>query len=508
MLGNIFSQITTMLQPNRLHSLCRTKELREIERRAVAAGHHDLMERAGLAAAEIARDMLGEHTSVLVLAGPGNNGGDALVVARHLKSRWYDVTLVFTGDPGKLSTEAGAALKAWRESGGTLLDAIPSDKTWGLVVDGLFGIGLERDLTGHYRDRVEQVNRLERPVLALDVPSGLDSDTGTVHGIAVKADCTASFIALKPGLFTLDGPDYCGRVVHCDLGLECLGGPDLPGRLLDTGTVSRLLPPRRRNSHKGTYGSVAVIGGAESMTGAALLAGRAALKLGAGRVYLGLLADAAPTTDFVQPELMLRPPEQLAEADINCAVIGPGLGKSAQARRWLDHWLGSAASLVLDADALNLLADDEPLSGQLRKRPAPVLLTPHPAEAARLLGVTVTDVQADRVTATLALAEKFHAPAVLKGAGSVVALPDGRWYVNASGNPGMASAGMGDVLAGMAGAFLAQGLEAGNALLLAVHLHGAAADGLVAQGIGPVGLTASEVIEEARNQVNHWIYGT
>lgn len=493
--------------PNPTLPLCRTAELREIEQQAVAAGHLDLMERAGLAAADIAQDMLEGNSTVLVLAGPGNNGGDALVAARHLKSRWYDVTLVFTGDAGKLSPEAATALKAWQEASGDRLNEIPREKKWDLVMDGLFGIGLERDLIGRYRELVEQINQMECPVLALDVPSGLDGDTGAVHGIAVRADRTASFIALKPGLFTLDGPDYCGQIVLCNLGLECLEWPELPGRLLDTRIASSLLPPRLRNSHKGSYGSVAVIGGAESMTGAALLAGRASLKLGTGRVYLGLLAENAPTTDFAQPELMLRPPEQLAEADINCAVLGPGLGKSAQARRWLDHWLESAASLVLDADALNLMADDEVLSGKLRKRTAPVLLTPHPAEAARLLGATVADVQRDRIAAALKLAEKFHAPTVLKGSGSIVALPDGRWYVNVSGNPGMASAGMGDVLAGMAGAFLAQGLEAGDALLLAVHLHGAAADRLVAQGIGPVGLTASEVIEEGRDLLNLWIYG-
>lgn len=504
MLGNIFRKITAM--PNPTLSLCRTAELREIERLAVAAGHHDLMERAGLAAANIARNMLGERDSVLVLAGPGNNGGDALVVARHLKSWWYEVALVFTGDAGKLAPEAADAFKAWRDAGGELLDEIPTGKKWGLAVDGLFGIGLERDLTGRYRERVEQVNQLGCPVLSLDVPSGLNGDTGTLQGVGIRADRTATFIALKPGLFTLEGPDCCGKIELCGLGLESLDWPDLPGKLLDMDLVRHLLPPRRRNSHKGTYGSVAVIGGADSMTGAPLLAGRAALKLGAGRVYLSMLAEAAPATDFVQPELMLRAPERLAEANINCAVIGPGLGPSVQAHRWLDHWLGTEASLVLDADALNLLAEDPALGQQLKKRPAPSLLTPHPAEASRLLGMAVADVQRDRIAAAQALAEKFHAPVVLKGIGSVVALPDGRWFVNASGNPGMASAGMGDVLAGMAGAFLAQNLPSGDSLLLAVHLHGAAADRLVSRGIGPVGLTASEVVEEARRHLNRWVY--
>jgi len=504
MLGNIFRKITTMAHP--APPLCRAKELREIERCAVAGGHRDLMERAGLAAAEIARDRLGDLASVLVLAGPGNNGGDALVVARHLKSWWYDVALVFAGDADRLSPDAKAALDAWREAGGELLDEIPSGKEWGLVVDGLFGIGLERDLTGRYRELVEHVNRLDRPVLALDVPSGLDGDTGVARGAAVLADCTVAFIALKPGLFTLDGPDCCGEILLRTLGLDGLDLPGPPGHLLETSAVERLLPPRRRNSHKGSYGSVAVVGGAESMAGAALLAGRSALKLGAGRVYVGMLAENFPPVDFIQPELMLGTPERLTELDIDCAVIGPGLGRSPQARRWLGHWLTTETPLVLDADALNLLADDGSLCRRLKERSAPALLTPHPAEAARLLGTTVTHVQQDRIAAALALAEIFRTPAVLKGAGSVVALLDERWFVNASGNPGMASAGMGDVLAGMAGAFLAQGLAPEDALLLAVHLHGAAADGLAAQGVGPVGLTASDVTEEARRQLNHWVY--
>lgn len=494
------------LFPDVPRPLCRSGELRQIERRAFGAGHRDLMERAGLAAAEIAREMLADTSKVLVLAGPGNNGGDALVAARHLRAWWYDVTVVFAGDPARLSPEAAAALAAWHGQGGEVLSGLPSHAAWGLVVDGLFGIGLERDLAEPYRSLVERVNSLGAPVLSLDVPSGLDSDTGKVRGMAIRANRTVTFIALKPGLLTLDGPDHCGEILLRNLGLEEFLDTPFPGCLLDAGSVRRLLPQRPRNSHKGSYGSVAVVGGADSMVGAALLAGRAALRSGAGRVYVGLLGEAPPAVDFVQPELMLRRPEALTELDnLSCAVIGPGLGQTKQALQWLEYWLAKPLPLVLDADALNLVASHPALMAMLKQREGGCLLTPHPAEAARLGHASAADIQEDRIQAALDLAGRFHAVAVLKGNGTVVALPDGQWFVNASGNPGLASAGTGDVLSGMAGAFIAQGLNVHQAARLAVHLHGAAADRLVRLGIGPIGMTAMEVADAARLLLNEWL---
>ena len=488
--------------------LCRSGELRQIERRVFNAGQRDLMERAGLAAAAIARDMLADTAKVLVLAGPGNNGGDALVAARHLRAWWYDVTVVFTGDAARLSPEAAAALAAWRGQDGEVLSGLPSHADWGLVVDGLFGIGLERDLAEPYRSLVERVNSMGVPILSLDVPSGLDSDTGKVRGIAVRADRTVTFIALKPGLLTLDGPDHGGEILLRDLGLkEYLDAP-FPGRLLDTDSVRRLLPPRPRNSHKGSFGSVAIVGGADSMVGAALLAGRAALRSGAGRVYVGLLGETPPAVDFVQPELMLRRPEALTELDnLSCAVIGPGLGQTERALQWLEYWLAKPLPLVLDADALNLVATHPALMAMLQQRAAGSLLTPHPAEAARLCHASAADIQGDRVRTAIDLAGRFHAVVALKGNGTVVAFPDSQWAVNTSGNPGLASAGTGDVLSGMAGAFIAQGLSLSQAAKLAVHLHGAAADRLARLGIGPVGMTAMEVADAARDVLNEWIAG-
>jgi len=270
---------------------------------------------------------------------------------------------------------------------------------------------------------------------------------------------------------------------------------------LDQAHAATLLPaPRPADSHKGLFGSVGIVGGAAGMVGAAFLAGTAALKLGAGRVYLGLIADDAPSMDPVQPELMLHPVHELFKLDhLSCLVVGPGLGMSVDAAFWLACALESALPLVLDADALNLIAAQPRLANKLQSRKATTLLTPHAAEAARLLGTDSTTIQNDRMTAAANLAERFNCYVVLKGAGSICVLPDGECYLNTSGNPGLSSAGTGDVLSGIIGAFLAQGLSAGNALLLAVYLHGAAADALMEQQGGSLGMTASEVTDVARN---------
>ena len=495
-----------------------TAEIREIEHLAAALpGCPQLMEAAGLAAAETARDrLLSTHKPrVLVLAGPGNNGGDAFVAARHLREWRFKVTLVFTGEQAKLSEDAGRALDAWVATGAEMLSEIPENETWDAVIDGLFGIGLDqqggRELGGRYLAMVNTVNAMKLPVLAIDIPSGLGSDTGAVCGAAVIATMTATFIGLKPGLFTNDGPDYCGEVfLHdLDLNVSSLKKPD--SWLMDQVHIRRLLPPSRRaNSHKGMFGSIGVIGGSAGMVGAALLAGIAALKLGAGRVYLGLMAPDAPGVDTFQPELMLRPIQDLFKLEqLNCLVVGPGLGTETAACLWLKCALQTTLPLVLDADALNLVASHseiaELLRERLRERNTPSILTPHPAEAARLLQSTTTSVQQDRMAAAAELAQRFNCWIVLKGTGSVCAMPDGRRFINTSGNPGLSSAGTGDILSGMIGAFLAQRSSPENALLAAVYLHGAAADVLQKQYGGCIGMTASEIPNAARNLLNQWI---
>ncbi|MDP2783736.1 MAG: NAD(P)H-hydrate dehydratase [Sulfurimicrobium sp.] len=488
--------------------LYRSHDIRSIEQAAAALSPSPaLMERAGKAAAELARQLFDNHYAVLVLAGPGNNGGDALVAARHLKERWYQVTVVLAGDPKKLPRDAALALQAWREGGGDILSSIPTDGHWDLVLDGLFGIGLERDLSGMYLELVKQVNRMETPVLSLDIPSGLDSETGQPFRAAVRADHTLTFIGLKPGLFTAYGPDYCGRIhlATLDLSLDLL--PPGKGHLIGSSDVASYLKPRPRNSHKGMLGSVGVLGGTESMTGAAFMAARSALLLGAGRVYLGLLAENAPSVDFLQPELMLCNPDQLLEMDLDCLVIGPGLGQSAPALGYLERALKSDLKLVIDADALNLLGSHAELQSLLKTRTAASILTPHPAEAGRLLNCSNHEIQQDRIGSAQVLASRLNSLLVLKGAGTVCAWPDETWHINPSGNAGLSSAGMGDILCGMIAALLGQRLTAERATLLAVYLHGRAADELVKNGTGPIGLTTSEVAIMARTLLNRWVYG-
>jgi hydroxyethylthiazole kinase-like uncharacterized protein yjeF len=463
-----------------------------------------LMERAGLAAAELARELAGASGKpVVVIAGPGNNGGDAFVLARHLKRAWFDVRVTFTGDEHKLSGDASAALSGWQQAGGVISAELPELRECALVVDGLFGIGLEREVTGRYAELVSRMNDALAPVLALDVPSGLESDSGRVLGCSVRASHTITFIGLKAGLLTLDGPDHAGTLHVAPLGLDAPTLVSQKGSVIGPEVLNDALPPRALNSHKGTFGSVAIVGGAPGMVGAAFLAGRAALKLGAGRVYVGLLDERAPAVDAVQPELMLRNAAAALELDhLTALALGPGLGQSPQARAMLQQALASALPLVVDADALNLIAVDPELQSMVPARCAPTVLTPHPAEASRLLAARTEEVQHDRVSAALHLASTYRCGIVLKGAGSVCAWPDGQWAINTSGNPGMASAGMGDVLTGIIAALLAQGTSAEASLAAGVYVHGAAADALVSRGVGPIGLTAGELIDSARHLVD------
>jgi ADP-dependent NAD(P)H-hydrate dehydratase / NAD(P)H-hydrate epimerase len=481
-----------------------TAGVRAIEAAAAALpSPPQLMEKAGLAAAEIARDLSGNGKPILVFAGPGNNGGDAFVLARCLKQWWFNVTVVFAGEENKLSADAAAAFRAWRAAGGDTVTPLPASRDWGLAVDGIFGIGLDRDVSGLYAEWIAAIMNCGAPVFALDIPSGLQSDTGRVMGCATSAAHTATFIALKPGLLTLDGPDRCGQIHLRTLDVDSKALLPATGRLIGGEILGATLKARPRNSHKGNYGSVGIIGGDQGMVGAALLAARAALKTGAGRVYAGLLARDAPLLDPAQPELMVRSADEVLKLDhLSCLAVGPGLGLMPDAAFYLGIALNSPLPLVLDADALNLIGAEPTLVDMLKLRDAATLLTPHPAEAARLLGKETKQVQCDRVGSATMLAATFKSLVVLKGAGSVCAAPDGTWYINTSGNPGMASAGMGDTLTGMVAAFLAQGVEPRNALLAAVHLHGAAADDLVARGVGPVGLTAGELIDAARQLLN------
>jgi hydroxyethylthiazole kinase-like uncharacterized protein yjeF len=493
-----------MAVPPKLAPIYRSADLRAVEAAAKAL---PLMERAGLAAADVARSMAGARNgSVLVLAGPGNNGGDGFVVARRLRAAFFDVTVVFRGNPAALPADAATAHATWVGAGGTTVADIPACWTGSLIVDGLFGIGLTRAIATEYARLVDWANASGRPILALDIPSGLGADTGMVLGPAIRAAATATFIALKPGLLTGDGIDLCGTVSVHSLGIDAESIASAMGHRLEWPALAAAMPAalmrNARNVHKGTFGTLGIIGGASGMVGAPLLTGRAALMTGAGKVWIGFVATERPAVDWAQPELMLRAADQVLNANLDALICGPGLGNGDVARALVARAANVRAPLVLDADALNVIAADPALATAVAARHSPTVATPHPAEAARLLGVTTAAVQADRLGAAQALAGRLHAAVVVKGAGSVLAYPDGTWDINASGNPGLASAGTGDVMAGLAGAFLAQRLDATTALRLAVCLHGAAADACVRGGRGPLGLTASEIAPAARSLLN------
>lgn len=448
--------------------------VRHIEAEALAAGL-PLMERAGKSAADFIQQHWPQARRIVLLIGCGNNGGDGLVCARHLQAAGLHAECIALG------AEANFA-------------------NTDLIVDALFGIGLSRDLTAPASDLIQQANQSGKPIFALDTPSGLDAFSGAVRGAATRATKTLTFIADKPGLHTGQGKDHAGDVYLDALGLSHL--PASPLALVKQVPDCLQKLQRRADTHKGLYGTVAIYGGASGMQGAALLAGRAALKLGAGKVRLGFVAADFPPLDLLQPELMLQAATSTwALGDATHLAIGPGLGCDDAAINLLEQLLCSALPLVLDADALNLIAQHRYLQTQLKQRRAPSVLTPHPSEAARLLGCSTAAIQAKRLAAAQQLAQEFNAVVLLKGAGSVVC--DGsQTTIIASGNAALSNAGQGDVLTGILVALLAQGLNAWEATLGAAWLHGAAADEWVKTHPAKIGLSASEVIDAARHLLN------
>lgn len=468
------------------------------------------MQRAGVSSARLATKLISEAgltAPVLVLAGPGNNGGDALETADHLAKAGVEVFIALFTDGAHQPQDAQRALTKAKNSSARFLatdtDSLSNPKGWSLVIDGLFGIGLTRPLSGNMQRVVENVNKLTCPVLALDVPSGLDADTGNIvgeTGLAVRATHTITFIADKPGLHTCNGRDFAGKVQVADLDIDRALFPPANMFLNSPETISPLLRLRPHNSHKGSFGDVIVVGGAHGMCGAPILAARAASKCGAGRVFAAFI-DTPPPYDSVQPELMCRyaPEMEFSGATI---VAGPGLGTSQQAHAVLFKILDLPYPIVLDADALNLIAADDRFQQKLLHRGGGSLITPHPLEAARLLEKTAKEVQADRTTAAATLARRFNTVVILKGSGSIIAEPGGTLFINTTGNPALATAGTGDVLAGICGALIAQSFTIWNAALAATWLHGHAADTLSEESIGPIGMTASELIPRVRMLIN------
>lgn len=495
---------------------------RQMERQAAASlPPHTLMQRAGLAIARLALALAPHAQRIWVACGPGNNGGDGFEAALQLHQWGKAVVVTWTGLPSgktRLPPDAHASRERALAAGVPMATEPPQD--FDFCIDALLGIGASLDpgraSTGLMLQWLEVMQASPAPRLAVDVPTGLDADTGLAavaiapKSIAISAHTTRaagvftlSLLTLKPGLFTANGRDGAGQVWFDDLGINpatttAITEPCAWLLGADRAAVQPLRTKAAHASHKGSFGDVAIVGGesapASHMTGAALLAARAALHAGAGRVFVALLGSPGPSVDPQQPELMFRTPDAL---DWKHQVVVCGCGGGEAVKTVIAKVLSTATRAVLDADALNAIATDPQLQTQLKarhRRGYSTVLTPHPLEAARLAGSTAAEVQADRLTAARQLAERFQCVVVLKGSGTVIAAPGQQTMINASGNALLATPGTGDVLAGMLGACMANGLSAFEAACGAVFAHGSRADAWAAQRPGQA-LTASALAD-------------
>lgn len=485
------------------------KQVRELDRIAIeeqGIPGFDLMMRAGQGCFAAIRERFPEAGRWVVLCGGGNNAGDGYVIARLAIQNGIQVRLIALSEPDLLQGDAALAWQEYHSAGGEYV-RWTTTPDWGrvdLIVDALLGTGLERDLEGDYLDAVLAVNESRLPVVAVDIPTGLHGGTGAVMAAAIQADLTSTFVGLKQGLFLQDGPEHTGELLFDDLGIEAIS----PQRVVPTLNVFQaadaeyMLPPRSRAAHKGNHGHVLVLGGNDGMGGAARLAGEAALRSGAGLVSVATRAANVSALVAGRPELMARGIETdkdleplLDKADV--LALGPGLGADEWASHLYSRALAAAKPLIMDADALNLLAA-QPV------RRDDWILTPHPGEAARLLRTNTAAIQADRMGAVQALANKYGGVVLLKGHGTLVAGSGAdRPCLIRAGNPGMGTAGMGDVLTGVAAALVAQfGYEFSGADLaaLAAWVHGTAGDRAAADG--ERGLVATDLMQEIRRCLN------
>ncbi len=489
--------------------LYRAAAVRQLDRLAIdthGIPGIELMRRAGRGAYALLRTTWPRARRLVIFCGAGNNGGDGYIVAARAAQRGDQVTLYMLSEVGRIKGDALAAYKFALEAG---VEPRPWDGAdladAEVIVDGLLGTGLSGDVRDDYRQAIAAINDAAAPVLALDIPSGLCSDTGRILGAAVVADQTISFIGLKQGLFTGSGRDCVGELHFDDLSVP----PEVPASQaadslrLDAEDLQHFLPPRSRVAHKGRYGHVLVIGGDYGMGGAAALAARAAGRCGAGLVSLATRPEHVAGVMAQAPEVMSHGVNSGQELEPllqrpSVIVIGPGLGRRPWAEQMLQKAWAAKLPLVVDADALNIISDGQVVA---RARRDDWVITPHPGEAARLLQQSVEALQADRFVAVTALQQRFGGAAVLKGSGSLIS--DGMDVPSLCpyGNPGMASGGMGDVLSGVIGGLLAQGLDIGASARMGVLLHARAADMAAVSG-GERGLLASDLLPWIRRLAN------
>ncbi len=461
---------------------------------------YTLMTRAGEAAVAAARARFPQAQRWQVICGAGNNGGDGYVVARLAAQHGITASVLTLIAPDKLAGDAATAYGDFVAEGGIVLPWEGKlDGHADLMVDGILGSGLERDVGGEYAKAVNEINRHVAPVVALDIPTGIHGDSGQVLGCAVRAAITVTFVGLKSGLFLGEAPDYCGEIRFAGLDIPDSYREDIAPAFqrIDGGMLVAALSPRPRTAHKGDFGHVLVIGGGEGMPGAVRLAGEAALRTGAGLVSVATHPSHASVLVASRPELMPHPVSDASDLDpllerADVIAFGPGLGRSDWAQAMYERVSSLSMPAVWDADALNFLAD-QPESADHR------VMTPHPGEAGRLLGMSTADVQADRPVALEALVARYGGTVVLKGAGSLTSSASVP-YLCTAGNPGMGSAGMGDVLTGVIAGLMAQGIVPELAAAIGVEAHARAGD--QAARAGERGLIASDLLAELRAVLN------
>jgi hydroxyethylthiazole kinase-like uncharacterized protein yjeF len=506
-----------------LLTAAQSRELDRLSQHKYGVGSYLLMTNAGDAVARTIARRWPEAMArgVLVVAGKGNNGGDGLVAARRLHQTGERVRAVLLARHTDLSGDAARAYSDLAAVGGTVVEitdesalaAVVSSDRPGVIVDAIFGTGLNAEVRGLARRAIELINASEAAVIAVDIASGVNSDSGAVMGTAVHADITVTFGFAKYGHVSYPGAELSGCVEIAEIGFAPQAISDIAprGRFVERSEAVTLTRPRVTNTHKGTYGHPLIIAGSRGKSGAALLVARGALRAGAGLVTAAIPDSVAPIVAAGQTELMTEPmPDRDGHFDAaatiprleqvmtgkTALIAGPGMGASEDTQRvikWLVSSTAPECPLLLDADALNVLA---PIQHELRRADRGTLvLTPHPGEMARLLAISTREVNADRIASARKLAEMTGAGVLLKGARSVIVTPEQEVFVNSSGNAGMGSPGMGDVLSGIVGALLGQGMSAAEALELGVFIHGYAADRLAAR-IGPAGYLASEVADE------------
>jgi NAD(P)H-hydrate epimerase len=480
-----------------------------------------LMDNAGKGAAELlVRSFPAARAgSIAILAGGGNNGGDGLVIARHLKNWGIEVKVYLFSSLNEVKGDAATNLQSWLAMGGELVEVIyKGDFTGikkefskaGLLVDALFGTGLNAEVKGMLKDAISFVNTLPQPVVAVDIPSGLDATTGKVLGEAIKADLTATFGLAKIGQVIEPGVSHVGQLEVIDIGIppQLIEGTAIKTFLLGPEELALgLLEPRPAHAHKGDYGHLFVLAGSPGKTGAAALVCTGALRMGAGLVTLGIPASLNPILEVKLTEAMTAPlPDagsgylvadavgkilQLLEGKTAIA-LGPGISTDTQVQEVLAKVIPETTlPLVIDADGLTALASRSQI---LKQDNGSAVLTPHPGEMARLMGITAQEVQADRIAIAKSCAASYNSIVVLKGNRTVIASPEGETYINATGNPGMATGGSGDVLTGLIGGLVAQGLPPLEAAKWGVFLHGLAGD-MAAAEIGEISLIAGDLID-------------